>query len=208
MESELDLSTQTRLGAISKYSYAPDCKVAWTSLVLYAETKWNLNIKELYEEALGQISDRSQLLFGIQPHRKHVMSIALGPTSLEVVCLSRDPDQQRLRRSGLLPLSQSSTIPSSAARMLLRLFFTPAHMLDYREPLFPAPFVTTSTDGLTYQLDKFECLRASDGPVISGRIGAYKAQTPDGQSVVIKFGNDVAIRHEVWERGMAALGWE
>ena len=163
----------------------------------FAETQPTLNSKEPYEEALGQLSDRSQLLFAVQPGRKHVMSIALGQTSLEVVCLSRDPDQQRLRRSGPLPLSQSTKIPSPAARMLLRLFFTPADMLDYREPVVPAPFITPSMDGLMYQLDKLQCLKASDGSA-SGQKGAYKAQTTDGQSVVVKCGNEKAILQEVW----------
>ena len=163
-------------------------------MVFYAETKPTLERKDSYEEALGQLSDRSQLAFDMQPNRRHVISMAQGHTSLEVVCLSRHPDLQRLRRTGQLSLSQSTTIPSPAARMLLRLFFTPAEMLDYREPAVPAPFVTTCTDGQAYLLNNFECLRSSEP---GGHMGAYKAQLPDGQLVVVKFGNELAIHHEV-----------
>lgn len=164
-------------------------------MVWFAETKASLLPKESYEEALGQLSDRSQLGFGAQPHRQHVMAIALGHTSLEIVCLTRYPDQVRLRRTGQLSLSQSSNKPSPAARMLLRLFFTPADKLDFREPVVPAPFVITCPDGQSCLLSNFGCLRLSDDHGSQTR--AYEAQKPDGQHVVVKFGNELAIRHEV-----------
>ena len=174
-------------------------------MVSYAETKASLLPKESYEEALGQLSDRAQLAFGAQPYRDHVMAMALGHSSLEIVCLTRYPDQDRLRRTGQLSLSQSANKPSPAARMLLRLFFTPADNLDFREPVVPAPFVITCSDGQTCLLSNFNCLRLSDDP--GGRTRAHEAQQPDGQHVVVKFGNDMAIRHEVIIQGWQTAIW-
>ena len=103
--------------------------------------------------------------------------------------------QDRTLRSGRLSLTQGADKPSPAARMLLRLFFTPAEKLGFKEPMVPAPFIITCYDGQSCLLDSFDCLRLSNDP--GRRTGVFKAQRPDGQRVVVKFGNDLAIQHEV-----------
>ena len=185
------------------FTFTSGSQVAWSDVIWLAEVKSSLDDKGQYEEALGQASDRAQMLFQMQPERKWVIVAVLGSSSLEVLRLTRYPDQDRIKRTGLLTLTEDNKaqdlIGSQAARSLLQLFFAAKQDFDFKPPFLPPPF-TLKKRLDAYALDNFECLR-TPGQGINSR-SAYKAimksiKFPGVLPVVVKFGKKEAIDTEV-----------
>lgn len=60
-----------------------------------------------YHEALGQVSDRVQTLFQLQPQRMWCYGVVGGGSSLEVLLFQRLPGRAvlNIKRSGILPFN-------------------------------------------------------------------------------------------------------
>lgn len=165
--------------------------------------KSSLDDKGQYEKALGQASDRAQLLFQMQAERKWVIVAVLGSSSMEVLRLTRYPDQDRIKRTGLMTLTEDKNAldpnGSQAARSILQLFFAAKQDFDFKPPFLPPPFTLKKRLDV-YALDKFECLRTSDQQI--NIRSAYKAimksgKYPVGVPVVVKFGKKEDIDTDV-----------
>lgn len=185
-------------------TFTSGAQVAWSDVVWLAQVKTSLNSKEDYEEALGQVSDRAQTLFNMQPERKWVIAALLGSSSMEVLRLPRYSDQDRIKRTGLMPLTGVSSpqglTGAPAARSLLQLIVATEEDFGFKHPFLPQPFsLKSGSDHL--DLYEFECLRISKD---ADSVSAYKAMVKSRSSpqvpvkpVVVKFGKEATINKEV-----------
>lgn len=158
-----------------------------------AEVKLDPGKKDTYEEALGQVSNRAEKLFGMQPGRSYFIAAVLGPDVIEVISFPGPAGDGRIRRTGKLPLRAPPSSPTTApgVLMLLRLFHSslPLHF-NYLEPSTPASFSTAlRSDGSPHQLDSFTCMR-----LLRSQRGAsvYSAKLEGSEAkVVLKFSESI-----------------
>ena len=82
-------------------------QVLWSTIAAVCELKPSL-VGEHYQEALGQVADRMQALFQLQPQRMWCYGVVGGSSSLEVLLFHRqDPGKGSfsIKHTGLLSFS-------------------------------------------------------------------------------------------------------
>lgn len=165
----------------------------WSTVLGFAEVKASLAAGDDYAEALGQLSDRAQRLFTMQPDRPFVLLAALGADSMELLCVAKDASSSRSWRSGKLSLNAHGV----AGDLLLYLFSSGPHAFGYKQPFVPEPF-SIVVDGQAHSLSSFECLRApASSTAYSALATTFQSQLSEGQPIVVKLGDADSISHEV-----------
>ena len=97
------------------YCMTADRLKAWPQVVALIELKKEIDSASLYGECIGQLSARTLDLFGEQPNRKHVVVIAGGSHSMEVLQFHRTYE---VVRSGKQSFSLDAT--SAGFRWLIK----------------------------------------------------------------------------------------
>lgn len=170
-------------------------QVQWSSIVTFAEFKFDLARNNSYEEALGQVSDRAQELFKQQPGRNHCVAAVLGWNSIEVLYIVRPGNT--IERTGLLsfvlPEGPVATTPGalSPGMSLLARFLrsSSTQHFNYAPPAIPSGFIASLDSGQQQLLSNFRCLHAQRSPRGSS---VFRAQLGAGpEEVVVKFSESI-----------------
>ena len=188
---------------VSAYLCVPFSQPLWSCLASFFELKHSIQPKDQYESAVGQTSDRVQIIIKQQPWRKRVVAFVMGRETVEAFSYPGASGGDILK-TGALPLFSSLGSAgagiASGMQLLLRVFLSSLDQLGYRAPTVPSDFSVPCG-----QLRNFQCLRrvvSSADPhtqSLASSVFGATLDRPDGDpiKVVAKFGEGLEqeVRH-------------
>jgi len=124
--------------------------MSWSLIVKLAEIKESLRPVNDYHSAVGQVVDRMETLFNMQPSRQYAIAAVLGNNSMELWHLTRDGAQVR---SGVFELISDAS--NHAFQLLVRFASSEPASMGYVPSQLMAPFV----DSQNVSVEPTACLR-------------------------------------------------
>lgn len=197
-----DTSSSGLTGHSGKVDYCmtADRLKAWPQVVALVELKKEIDSASLYGECIGQLSARTIDLFDEQPNRKHVVVIAGGSHSLEVLQFKRTFE---VVRSGKQLFSLDAT--SAGFRWLIKALCSSLPSMGF----IPAMLPFNGRTPAGYPIQKGLCCRADT--TTSAGLGlcckVFQAEYDVGQHpVAVKIG--ASTKREVRELQDILLFWK
>ena len=123
---------------VSAYFCVPFSQPLWSCLAFVFELKHSIQPKDQCESALGQTSDRAQIIIKQQPWRKRVVAFVMGRETVEAISYPGASGGDILRTGALkLFSSLGSAGIASGMRLLFRVFLSSLDQLGNSAPTTP-----------------------------------------------------------------------